>query len=151
MKICLIQPAYSVEYESSDYYFDEQIKLMRQCDESMDMIVMPESCDIPCLARTREEAYASYEKYNKIFLDEVSAMAKRCNAMVFANARSMEESGLRNTTYAFNREGEVVGKYFKEHLTPGEVTKTRLDSDYTFEFTEPTVVEMEGYRFGFLV
>ena len=151
MKICLIQPAYSVEYESSDYYFDEQIKLMRLCDESMDMIVMPESCDIPCLARTREEAYASYEKYNKIFLDEVSAMAKRCNAMVFANARSMEETGLRNTTYAFNREGEVVGKYFKEHLTPGEVTKTRLDSDYTFEFTEPTVVEMEGYRFGFLV
>lgn len=151
MKICLIQPAYSSDYEKIDYYFEEQIKLMHQCDDSIDMIVMPESCDIPCLANTREKAYAAYEKYNRIFLDEVSATAKRCNAMVFANARSLEESGLRNTTYAFDREGNIVGKYFKEHLTPGEVTKTRLDSDYTFEFTEPTVIEMEGYRFGFLV
>ncbi len=151
MKICLIQPAYSTYYEKSDLYFEEQLKLMRQCDDSVDIIIMPESCDIPCLAKTREEAYASYEKYNKIFLDEVSATAKRCSAIVFANARSLEESGLRNTTYAFDREGKIVGKYFKEHLTPGEVTKTRLDSDYTFEHSEPTVIEIEGYRFGFLV
>ena len=151
MKICLIQPKYSTDYERSDYYFEEQLKLMRECNESLDMIVMPESCDIPCLAPTKEAAYASYEKYNKIFLDEVAKMAKRCGAMVFANARSLEPSGLRNTTYAFDRSGKVVGKYFKEHLTPGEVTKTRLDSDYTFEFSEPTVIEMEGLRFGFLV
>ncbi len=151
MKICLIQPAYSTDYEKSDLYFEEQLKLMRQCDDSVDIIIMPESCDIPCLAKTREEAYASYEKYNKIFLDEVSATAKRCSAIVFANARSLEESGLRNTTYAFDREGKIVGKYFKEHLTPGEVTKTRLDSDYSFEHSEPTVIEIEGYRFGFLV
>ncbi|MBQ8415815.1 MAG: hypothetical protein IJX13_02785, partial [Clostridia bacterium] len=64
--------------------------------------------------------------------------------------RSSEPTGSRNTTYAFNREGEIVGKYFKQRLTPGEVTKTRLDSDYSFEFSEPTVIEMEGWRFGFL-
>ena len=70
--------------------------------------------------------------------------------MIFVSARSQEPTGSRNTTYAFNRQGEPVGKYFKQHLTPGEVTKTRLDSDYTFEFSEPTVIEMEGLRFGFL-
>ena len=70
--------------------------------------------------------------------------------MVFLNARSQSANGLRNTTYAFNREGAIVGQYHKQHLTPGEVTKTRLDSDYTFEFSEPDVVEIEGLHFGFL-
>jgi hypothetical protein len=82
MKICLIQPKYSTDYERSDYYFEEQLKLMRECNESLDMIVMPESCDIPCLAPTKEAAYASYEKYNKIFLDEVAKMAKKKRTVV---------------------------------------------------------------------
>ena len=150
MKICIIQPAYSTDYAASDLYFREQLKLIDQCDESMDLIVLPEACDIPCLAASKEDGERSYEKFNRILLDKVIETAKRCHAIVFFNARSDEGCGLRNTTYAINREGEIVGKYFKQHLTPGEVTKTRLDSDYTYEFSEPTVVEIEGMRFGFL-
>ena len=150
MKVCIIQPAYSTDYSISDQYFEEQIKLIDQCDESMDLIVLPEACDIPCLADSKEKGEQSYAKFNNILLDKVADTARRCNAMVFVNARSAEEGGLRNTTYAFNRQGELAGKYFKQHLTPGEVTNTRLDSDYTFEFSAPTVVEMEGLRFGFL-
>ncbi|MBO5270876.1 MAG: hypothetical protein J6B77_08825 [Clostridia bacterium] len=150
MKVCIIQPAYSTDYAASDRYFEEQLQLIRQCDESMDLIVLPESCDVPCLAKAREDAEASYRKYNERLLSLVSETAKRCHAMVFVNARSDEGNGLRNTTYAFDRNGNVVGKYFKQHLTPGEVTRSRLDSDYTFEFSEPTVIEMEGLRFGFL-
>ena len=44
-----------------------------------------------------------------------------------------------------------AGKYFKQHLVPGEVSELKLDSGYTFEFSEPTVIEIEGIRFGFLV
>ena len=150
MKVCIIQPAYSTDYSASDRYFEDQIKLIDQCDESMDLIVLPESCDIPCLAGTKEAGAQSSAKFNKILLDKVADTARRCNAMVFVNARSVEEGGPRNTTYALNRQGEIAGKYFKQHLTPGEVTKTRLDSDYSFEFSEPTVIEMEGLRFGFL-
>ena len=151
MKICLIQPAYSTDYLRSDEYFNELIRLVDGCDESMDVIVLPESCDIPCLAHTREESEASSKKYNKILLDKVSETAKRCNAIVFVNARSFDESEAgRNTTYAFDREGNIVGKYFKQHLTPGEVSKMQLDSGYTYEHSEPTVVEIGGIRFGFL-
>ena len=150
MRCCIIQPAYSTDYGRSDYYFEEQLKLIDRCDESMDIIVLPESCDIPCLASTREESELSYERYNKRLLDKVAETARRCRAIVFVNARSVEEGGLRNTTYAFNRDGEIVGKYFKQHLTPGEVTKLRLDSDYSFEHSDVTVVEIEGIRFAFL-
>ena len=151
MKICIIQPAYSTEYQSSTRFFEEQLKLIDMCDESMDIIVLPESCDIPCLAKTKNDAMASSKKFTETLLDKVAKTARRCNAMVFVNARSYDESANgRNTTYAFNRKGEIVGKYFKQHLTPGEVTNMHLDSDYTFEFSEPTVIEIEGLRFAFL-
>ena len=150
MKVCIIQPAYSTDYSLSDRFFEEQLKLIDACDESMDLIVLPEACDIPCLAPTKEDGDRSSAKFNQILLDKVAKTAKRCHAMVFVNARSKEAGGMRNTTYVFNREGDIVGKYFKQHLTPGEVSKMKLDSDYTFSFSEPTVVEMEGLRFGFL-
>lgn len=150
MKVCIIQPAYSTDFSKSDEYFKKQLELIDRCDESMDLIVLPESCDVPCLAGSKADAEASSAKYNKALLDKASSTAKRCGAMVFVNARCEIDGKLRNTTYAFDRAGEIVGKYYKQHLTPGEVTKMRLDSDYSFEFSEPTVVEIEGLRFGFL-
>lgn len=150
MKVCVIQPAYSLDYEKSDEFFERELELLDKCDASMDLIVMPESADTPCLAKTKAEAEASVEKYNEVLLKKVSDTAKRCNAMVFVNARYKAEKGYRNTTYAFDRNGEVKGMYFKEHLVPSEVSVMELDSDYTFEFTKPTVIEMEGIRFGFL-
>ena len=151
MKVCIIQPAYSTDFEKIDLYYEEQMKLVAQCDESMDMIVLPESCDIPCLAGSKENAELAAERFNKQFLDAMADTARRCNAIVFANARSFTEDGKgRNTTYAFDRKGNIVGTYLKQHLTPGETFKTRLDSDYSFEFSEPTVIEIEGLRFSFL-
>ena len=151
MKACIIQPAYSTDFSKSDFYFNEQLKLIDQCDESMDIIVLPEATDIPCLAGSKESAELSSAKFTDIILKKSAETAKRCNAILFVNARSYDESHAgRNTTYVFNRNGELVGKYFKQHLTPGEVTKSRLDSDYTYEHSEPTVVEIEGIRFAFL-
>ncbi|MBQ8357539.1 MAG: hypothetical protein IJX39_07000 [Clostridia bacterium] len=150
MKVCIIQPAYSTDFTRSDQYFADQLALLAQCDDSMDLIVLPESCDIPCLAGCKENSEIASAKYNKPLLDAVARTAKRCHAMVFVNARYQTKGGDRNTTYVFNRQGEIAGHYFKQHLTPGEVEKTRLDSDYTYDFSEPTVIELEGLRFGFL-
>ena len=150
MKICLIQPAYSTDYTRIDEYFEAELSLLAQCDESMDIIVMPELSDVPCLAKTREESERAVEKFNARLLDGAKATARRCHSMLFVNARSRHEKGLRNTTYAINREGEIVGTYDKQHLVPSEVEKLRLDSEYSFEHSAPTVIEMEGLRFGFL-
>ena len=150
MKICVIQPAYSTDYTKIDEYFEAELRLLHACDESMDMIVLPELSDVPCLAKTREESERAVEKFNARLLDEAKETARRCHAMVFVNARSHHEKGLRNTTYAINRAGEIVGTYDKQHLVPSEVEKLRLDSEYSFEHSAPTVIEMEGLRFGFL-
>ncbi len=151
MKVCVIQPEYSTKYECSELYFNEQLKLIDRCDESMDIIVLPEATDIPCLAGTKEAAMASSKRFTCAILDKAKQTAKRCNAIVFVNARSYEESPSgRNTTYVFDRNGELAGKYFKQHLTPGEVSKMQLDSEYSFCHSEPTVIELEGIRFAFL-
>ena len=151
MKVCIIQPEYSTDFSKSDYCFAEQLRLMDQCDESIDVIVMPEACDIPCFTSSKENAALSVLKFNKKILNKATETAKRCNAIVFVNARSYDESPAgRNTTYVFDRSGTVIGKYFKQHLTQGEVRRSRLDSDYTFEHSEPDVIEIEGIRFAFL-
>lgn len=150
MKVCIIQPAYSTDFSEADRYFEEELRLIDRCDESMDLIVLPESCDIPCLARTREEAEDAVGRFNARLLEKVAETARRCSAMIFVNARSEGRQGLRNTTYAFDRRGKLVGKYDKQHLTPKEVSLYGLESDYSFAFSEPTVLEIEGLRFGFL-
>ena len=151
MKACIIQPPYSTDFERADFCFNEQLRLLAECDESMDIIVLPEACDIPSLAKDRATAKIASDRYTERMLDVAASTAKRCGAIVFVNARSFAESEAgRNTTYAFDRSGALVGKYFKEHLTPGEVSNMRLDAGYTYEHSEPTVIEIEGIRFGFL-
>ena len=67
----------------------------------------------------------------------------------------MTEGGVRNTTHAFDREGNLVGRYFKEHPAPSEVKTEKeggheCDVAYSYEFRAPTVITIEGIRFAFL-
>lgn len=150
MKICVIQPEYSTDYGKSDELFQKELDFLKQCDSSIDLICLPESCDVPALADAKEDMEASSHKYNQKLIDAVKETAVRCNSLVFFNARSTVDGKLRNTTYAVNRKGEIVGQYFKQHLVRSEVYEYKLGSDYTFEYSEPTVIEIEGLRFAFL-
>ena len=94
MKVCIIQPPYSTDYEKSDENFRIQLELLAQCDDSMDLIVLPESCDIPALAKGKERRLASVEKNNGVMIAKAKETAIRCNAVVFFNARSRSNKGL---------------------------------------------------------
>lgn len=150
MKVCLIQPPYSTDYLDSDECFNQQCELLEQCDESMDIIVMPEMADMPCLCKTKEERLLSVEKYNEAIINKARETAKRCQSILFVNARFETDKGYRNTTYAFDRNGEIRGLYFKKQLVPNEMKQEEMDISYEFEHEEPTVVEIDGIRFGFL-
>lgn len=145
-----MQPPYSVDLTRSDELFDYKMKLLEECDASMDIIVLPEYSEVPCVVSSREEVFFYHNKYINTLLDACVSTAKRCGAYVFVNALSEEETGFRNTTYVFGRDGALLGKYFKKHLAPSELNSYKLDSDYTYEFSEPYIIELEGIRFGFL-
>lgn len=148
MKVCIAQPEYSTDYDRSDEFFEKELALFDACDDSMDIIVFPEYCDIPCLAKTREQLEASIAKYNPPLLKKASETAKRCNSLLFVSGGDTTEKGIENTTFAFDRQGNIVGKYRKQHPTWREVKK--IDAQYSFEHSEPTVIEIEGKRFAFL-
>jgi glycerophosphoryl diester phosphodiesterase/predicted amidohydrolase len=88
-------------------------------------------------------------------LEKACKTAKRCNSLVFVNAGYKTDFGIRNTTYAIDRSGEIVGKYFKAHPAPSEVKTDslgghELDVGYSYEQREPYILELEGLRFAFL-
>ncbi len=150
MRTCIIQPPYSRDLSLSDEYFAYKIDILDKVDDSVDIIVLPEYSDVPCATTNLAETLYYHNKYIDILLKKCIETAKRCNALVFVNALSLEETGYRNTTYAYDRSGNLVGEYFKKHLPPLETDVLKLDRDYTNEFSEPYVIEIEGLRYGFL-
>ncbi|MBQ7642783.1 MAG: hypothetical protein IJS67_02665, partial [Clostridia bacterium] len=155
MKVYIVQPYYSFEEKDRDVCYDEMMKLVDGIGEDADIIVMPEYCDIPSAMKNAEGFNASMEKYNSAVYEKASETAKRCNALVFANFGFKTEKGYRNTTYAFNRNGELIGKYFKAHPAPSEY-KTKdeggneMDCSYAYAPNEPYILEIEGIRYGFM-
>ena len=77
MKVCIVQPPYYTDYEKSAECFDWEMRAFDACDESLDLIVFPEACDVPCLAKTREDFLKSVESFNERLLKKASETAKR--------------------------------------------------------------------------
>ena len=150
MKACIVQPLYTTDYERSEEMFLWEMETLDKLDDSLDLIVFPEASDVPCLAKTNEQFLASIERFNAPLLEKAAAAAKRCAAVLFINAYEKHPGGWRNTTWAFDKNGEVAGHYYKQHLTPGEVDKRKLDAEYGFEHSEPTILEIDGIRYGFM-
>lgn len=150
MKACIIQPPYSRDLSFSDEYFQYKLNLLDQCDASVDIIVLPEYSDVPCATETLEDTLFYHHKYIDTLLQKCKETARRCDALVFVNALFEVDGNYRNTTYAIDRNGTIVGKYFKKHLPPLEVNVLNLDRAYTRAYSEPYVLEIDGLRYGFL-
>ena len=151
MKACVVQPAYCLDFSRNDEFFEWEISALEACDESMDLIVLPEYSNVPCLAKTKAEMLESYEKHSVRLLEKAAETAKRCKATLFVCCIDETPTGLRNTTVAFNKEGVRVGQYYKQHLVPSEMNEYELDKEYTYEHSEPTMLEIDGVRYGFLI
>ncbi|MBQ4120112.1 MAG: hypothetical protein IJD45_06960 [Clostridia bacterium] len=150
MKACVIQPPYSMNVADSDRCFEEKIKMLDSINGNYDIIVLPEYSDVPCATKDFAETYYYHQKYIDILMEKCKQTAKRCQSLVFVNALSKEQEGYRNTTFAFSKNGELLGKYFKRHLPPLELSMKEIERDYTGEFSEPFVLEIDGLRYGFL-
>ena len=155
MKVCVFQPSYSLQTDELDKKQADFFKMIDKFNEKVDLIVLPEYSFALANADKKDEFYGAFSKYNSAVLSKAQEMAKRCSALVFVNAGYKKGDKFRNTTFAINRKGEIIGKYFKAHPAPSEV-KTgeqgghELDVDYSYEFKEPYILQIEGIRFAFL-
>ncbi len=149
MKACIMQPPYSRDVSFSDEYFNRKLAWLDECDESLDLIVLPEYSDVPCATETLEQTLYYHKLYIDRLLDKCRETAIRCKAILCVNALS-NDGGYRNTTYVYGRDGSLLGRYFKKHLPPLETDVLHLEDAYTWEYSEPYVLEIEGLRYAFL-
>ena len=155
MKVCDIQPRYSMDWADAEACFREMIALIDRCDEAMDLIVLPEYCDVPVATPDAAAFHACVEKYNPIIAAKAAETARRCRALLFANYAQKTGRGFANATHAFDREGHEIGVYLKAHPAPSEVKAAaqggnELDCAYSYEYAPPYVIEAEGLRIGFM-
>ena len=151
MKICVIQPPYSMEHADAENRFLWEMDALEKCDKSLDMIVLPEYANVPAKVKTKAQLEESRAAFTAPLLEKCAATAKRCDAVVFVNCAWDSPEGTRNTTLAFDRQGNPAGQYYKQHLVPMEMGLYGLDKDYTFEAEAPTILEIDGVRYGFLI
>ncbi len=155
MKVSVLQPHYSFRTTDAEACFSALLAMLDECDESMDIIVLPEYSDALADVSGKDGYYAMVDTYNERLLEKASETARRCHAIVFVNAGYKTEKGIRNTTHAIGREGNICGRYFKAHPAPSEVKTDaegghELDVDYSYEPAVPYVLTLEGIRFAFL-
>ena len=140
VKVCIVQPQYSKKFSDAEKLFNWELEMLDKCDSSMDIIVFPESSDIPVLASTYSEFHTLYLKYNKELIERAQIAAKRCDAIVFINAIKEIDGQLRNTTYVIDRSGKIVDYYFKEHLVASEKNVRGYDNSYNLFFDDIKIV-----------
>lgn len=149
MKLCAIQPPYPYTLASADRTVDFLIRALRECSPEHDLILLPEYSNAPTVYPEGEcIPYAA--AHTEELIGACVETAKRCKAVVAVNLAAEVDGSFRNTTRVFNRNGEWIGDYYKQHLPHGEVHIKKMENSYTFDFAPPRIIETEGLRLGFL-
>ena len=148
MKARVIQQFFAQDKAGLDKSFEWTINELNKCDESLDIIVLPEFSEVPGKTSGKEEFLTTSRQNGAVLLDVCARTAKRCSSLVFVGAVDHSIEVPRNTIFIYDRQGELIGKYYKEHLTRGEWSK--LDKSYTEEWTQPYILDIEGVRYAFL-
>ena len=149
MKAYIIQPRYSFNPNDLDKHITEELAFLDKCDENADIIVLPEYSEVLTSFPTTEEFNQALLKYNPIIEKKVKETAIRCKATVFANYGYKTDKGYRNTTHVIDKNGNEVGRYFKQHPAPSEIKNPMIDTDYSLVKNPVYTVTVDGIRYGF--
>ncbi len=141
LDITVIQPSYyagqNPDKEIADF-------LMSEAKAAPDgaLIVLPEYSNAGGLSDKERELCAVPRA--KAMLQESSKIAKSKGAYVTINVLEERNGQLVNSTYLFDKNGEVAFIYDKIHLPPSEIDLGVLHGDGA------CVCELDGIRFGFM-
>lgn len=127
------------------------LKELADCDQSLDLIVLPECCNAPSACGDNEQLKIQVGANSGKLLNAVKETAVRCGATVSINLYCTNEAGLfQNTTLLFNRQGEEAARYIKQHLPVSEYSNPAIDHAYLTNVNPPKAAEVDGVRYCFL-
>ncbi len=149
MKLCAIQTPYPHTIAEADSAVQYAIDALKQCDSSMDLILLPEYANAPTVF-PEGECIPYARTHTEVLIRTAIETARRCHAVVAVNYAADIQGSWRNTTRVFAPDGSIAGDYYKQHLPHGEVHVKKMDDAYTFEAHPPAMVEVNGIRLAFL-
>ena len=150
MKLCVIQSPYAYTIDKADAAVDFLISSLEECTVDNDLILLPEYSNAPT-AYPKGECIPYAVAHTAPLIDAAVAAARRCQAIVAVNYVADIDGKFRNTTRVFDRQGTILGDYYKQHLPASETNVKLMDASYTFDYNPPQILEVEGVRLGFLV
>ena len=141
LNVTVVQPPYYAG-ETPDAVITEFLLKELNTVEEGGLIVLPEYSNAGGLSDAERERLALPRA--RAMLAKASEIAKARRAYVVINVLEERDGKLRNSTYLFDRSGNVAFIYDKIHLPPSELDLdvTRGDGD--------CVCELDGLRFGFM-
>ena len=153
MNIRVIQPPYPKSAEDTPATVAFMVEQLRRCEESLDLILLPECCNAPSGCGDSALLRRLVKENTGILLEAVKETAIRCKAAVGINLYVYGEDGetaVRNATLLYNSRGEVAARYDKQHLPVSEYTNDAIDHSYLAETVKPFCAEVDGVRYAFL-
>ena len=74
MKVSVIQPKYSFDPKDLDKCIRGIIELLDECDDSMDVIVLPEYSDVLADVKGKAGYYDAVNKYGSVVLEKAKLL-----------------------------------------------------------------------------
>lgn len=141
MKITVVQPPYfageNPDKKIADFLINELQKV-----EKGSLIVLPEYSNAGGISDVESEKAAMPRA--KEMLKKAAAIAKEKSAYVAINVLEDRNGEIKNSTYLFDKKGNVHFVYDKIHLPPSEIVLGVKYGDGA------CVCDLDGIRFGFL-
>ena len=141
MKITVVQPPYfageNPDKKIADFLINELQKV-----EKGSLIVLPEYSNAGGISDVESEKAAMPRA--KEMLKKAAAIAKEKSAYVAINVLEDRNGEIKNSTYLFDKKGNVHFVYDKIHLPPSEIVLGVKYGD------GECVCDLDGIRFGFL-
>ncbi|MDD2502378.1 MAG: glycerophosphodiester phosphodiesterase family protein, partial [Clostridia bacterium] len=150
MKVCAFQPQYPYEPGKMDKLVEWLESSLDSCDDSFDLIVLPEACNGMSNFDALNDFQTSIKMYGERLSRKAQKTAERCKALVAINLYVGEEGVYRNTTQVYDKYGNLAGEYLKQHLPESEVKEKKIDDSYAHEYQSPYTIDVDGVRYGFL-
>jgi len=153
MNIRVIQPPYPKHPEDTPDSVAFMIDALQRCDESLDLILLPECCNAPSGCGDSSLLPRLVAENTDKLLSAVKETALRCKATVGINLYVYGEgyeTTVRNATLLYDSKGQLAAQYDKQHLPASEYTNSAIDHSYLTGSVNPFCAEVDGIRYAFL-
>lgn len=141
LKIMVVQPPYFAG-ETPDSVIAEFLKQQLSVAEKGSLIVLPEYSNAGGLSDPEKEKAALKRAEEMLEFSKKTAIEKQCYVAI--NVLQQRGDDIKNSTYLFDKKGEIVFVYDKIHLPPSEVSLGVKRGE------GECVCILDGIKFGFM-